>query len=1639
MTELSCWVKACAMALIIGLVACDEWTDDRSEESSASDEVNDVSEVESGSTNDAIHQRRRPTKEVEAEFTYFRYRIDVSENQPKACFVFSAALDSTIDYSPYVDFQPSFRAALSVDGRELCVGGLSFGDERTAILKLGLPAAKEDTVLALTEEVPISFEDRPAYVGFKGAGVILPRKDADGLPIETVNVDSVRITVSRVNDRALATKSINQGMTAAQGEYVYLWDDRGADDVATEVWSGSMPVVREQNTPVVSVFPLAGVIGELIPGAYFVRVEDERDLAPNAGPPATAIRWIVMTDLALTAYQGGQGLDVTLRSLQSGQSIANTTVQLIAYNNDILAETRTDAEGRVHFDAPLIAGVGNDAARMVMAYGVDGDIAVLDLTRSPVDLSSEKTGGRYVSKEVDAFIYTERGVYRPGETVFLTSLVRSRAGQAIFNRAGALVIRRPNGLEAARVRFDETNSGAFEHDYVLAGSAARGVWQVALELDGMGTVGQQRFSVEDFVPQRIQVELEGDTETFMGLGDVRDITADTRFLYGAAGAGLVVKSRARIEPDPSPFEGFKGFRFGEYNENFNEQLIEFPDNTTDGAGKAMLRITSGSEGCNSGRPLRVNTVVSVLEPGGRAVTNSTRIPYRPCDVYLGIKSEGQTEEGESRQFELVAVSANGTAVAQTFEWKAIEIVTHYDWYKTDGQWRWRSSRTVNTVNEGIARANGSTAEVMLDGLQSGQYELIVISGDRQATQSFTIGWAGGVSDDGVEAPDRVEVIAPEQPVVMGDEAHITVVPPYDGYAEIVVATDRVLAVQSHEITTAGMQVNLPVTQEWGEGAYVMVTVYSPHDSALQVKPRRALGVTYLPLDVGSRTFQLTINAPDIVRPRQQQLITVDIEGGPSEPIFLTLSAVDEGILQLTKFESPDAPSHYFGKKALGVSLYDDYGRLLDPNLGAPSEIRTGGDQLGGEGLSVVPVKSVALYSGIVDIGGTGQAQLSFDIPSFNGELRLMAVAWSETGLGSSAQPMIVRDTVPADLILPRFLAPGDQAWATASIDNVEGSAGAYGARLTSHGPVNVDGAEVSRSLQQGQRADEHLPIYATETGVSSLTLSVDGPNSFHVDHEYPIQTRSAFFPVTRVSHELMQPGQSYSADSNQFDGLLAGALDMDISFSSLPVDARALYSSLARYPYGCSEQVVSRALPLFYAEQLVGLDEDLLRDDGVRTRIQEAINTVLDRQSTDGAFGLWRESDGYASPWLGAYVADFLYRAKQQGYAVPSEAMQRVYDSLYSIDSWNFYGYDPFVWESQWHDDTQDRLKHRSSAFALYVLAKAGKADISRLRYLHDRSLETIDSPLARAHIAAALAHMGDRSRAKSAFAAAINNLGYNNSGDYYQTPRRDLAGVFALAAETGFNDLLTELAEQIGRELPEPNSLTTQEKAFLLLAVESMSNDGGVVVKTKGLGLGVDNGAHYLLTESQVAEGVSFTLGGDKPLFRTVVVRGVPDTAPPAVAQHLTISKRLYTLDGSQANLDQLNQGDQLIVVLSVSPEQKRVNPLIIADLLPAGFEIETVLRPADGLLKDGDSGAFAWVGEIDRPKTAEARDDRYVAAIDVQSDSVILAYLVRAVTPGNFVLPGAVAEDMYRPVVQARSESSRVVIMSDVVNANR
>jgi hypothetical protein len=1606
-----------------------------------------------------------------ASFAIWRTRLDTSGPDPLACIEMSRDLDPAKSYADFVLVSPDLghAPAVSARGDELCVGGVGFTDRQITLLK-GLPA-KDGETLADNAQASFANGDKPPYVGFAGDGVILPREDSDGVGIETVNVSKLEVEVWRVVDRNLVRKSISAPDPTKEGDYPGDYGDDSPDDEGSIVWKGYVAVKGDPGQQTTTVFPLGAVLREMKPGGYVIKARDAsggRDLAkdPNEGtPPAQARRWVMFTDMALTAYTGQDAMDVVVRSLKTAKVLADTPVSLVAKNGETLGSGRTDAMGRVTFAHSLLAGEGALQAKMVMAYGTLGDLAVLDLDRSPTDLSKQGsaalrpgespddlTAGRAATEGVDGYLYADRGIYRPGETVHLTTLARDREARAVSDRKGAIVVRRPSGLEFKRFPFTSSPAGVIATDIALPRSAPRGSWSASLEIDGYkNPAGALTFQVQDFAPQRLAVTAEGQAAVPIGAADSRNIQVTARFLYGAIGAGLETQAEARLKEDPNPFPAFPDYQWGDETAAFDEKVVDLGTTVTDGAGHANL-VLAGSQAGDTVDPVSALVTASVFEPGGRPVRESITLKLRPKPLYLGVKVDQGSASGDNPppvSLDVIAVDGAGVRIgAPGVSYSLISENWNYDWFQQDGRWQWRRTSRDTVVTQGtLDVAAAAPARIRPRRLGWGDYRLELQGPDGAKTVTrFTVGWGAPAST--TEAPDMVRVAAEKPNYGQGDTVSIAVKAPYAGEAQVAVATDRLIDFKTFQVGAGGGVVKLKTSPAWGGGAYVLVTVIQPRDPVSTPTPRRALGLVYVPLDPRGRKLTVDLATPDKIDSKAEVVVPLKVNGlGLGQSAHVTVAAVDEGILRLTKAASPDPAAWYFGKRALQVDYRDDYARILDANLGAPANVDFGGDQLGGEGLTVTPIKTVALWSGVVATGSDGRTTVRLPAADFNGQLRIMAVAWTDTQVGSGDKELTVRQPVIADLNLPRFLSPGDQAVATLELQNLEGRPGVYQAVTRATGGI-VAVFRKAFQLALGQRIAEHIPFMApSHTGVGEVGFSLDGPG-FSTSKTYPIETRLGWGPVVRATTELQQPGETYTPPPALVSGLAAGSdasLQVQVSYSPFKgFDPGPIAVSLYGYPYGCTEQVVSTAFPLLYAET-VSADPRARRASAA---LNDAVGRLLDRQSQDGAFGLWRVGDGEADPWLGAYATDFLLEARALGAPVPQSAIDLALNAMRQVSRPDGTASVAYVLEyPDWWAGSKDaskaataRMRSRASAYALYVMAKGGRGDLARLRWWHDVQMQQEHSPLAMAQVGAGLAMMGDHARARDALQHAAAAVGYKrpllqlgplvfvDDQDWYQSPLRDLAGIIALAYEAGEADIARGLQARLDGAVRDPDDLNTQEKAqllraahFMLLAAGPINVQGsGAVAAQPSAGLTPRWAVNGRLADAHFANA------GAKPLWRTVTVRGTP-IAPPGAEQHgLSVQKTYFGYAGGPADLATVRQGDRVIVRIAGGSQQGHTVNLAIDDALPAGFEIETVLGP-----DDAQKGPFKFLGSLTAPKAQESRDDRYVAALTLAGGkSFAVAYVARAVTPGSFYLPGAEILDMYHASVNARTAGGRLTV---------
>jgi len=1562
-----------------------------------------------------------------------RLEVDTSKIQAEACLVFTAPLDESgkTHYGDYLAIEPDVQVDIRAQGNRLCLGGLDFAASYQVTLREGLPAAS-GAKLGVAETVPVELKDRPPIVAFEG-GFLLPRVSGTGIPVTTINVDKVELEIVRVSDRLLS--QLRAGLVDEQTIYGY---DRQTmkDEQGELVWKGTMDVKGLRNEATTTIFPLRQAIKGRTPSVYLLTARDvakrEGVVDPDEEQWADrAAQWVIDTDLGITTYRGTDGLSVFVRSLATAEPVEGVEFALVARDNVELGRAATDRDGRVQFAGGLLHGTGGAEPVVVLAYGKDGDFAYLDLRRSSFDLSDRGVAGRPSPGAIDAFLYTERGIYRPGETVHLVAMLRNREAEAL-SAPLSITVRRPDGMVYREIKAPDLQEGAATIALELTDTAPRGRWSAAAYVDPTGDpVGRVEFDVQDFVPERLKLTLTP-TQDHVAPGEEASVTVDARFLYGAPGSGLEGETELRLARAAAPFAQYKDYQFGLVDDPFSAATATFPISATDKSGRTTATASIAPE-TDASFPLEAQLTVGMFEPGGRTTREQASIPVFTRTLYLGLKplfDNNEVGENAQARFSLVGLDQSGHPGEHPgLRYEFVREDTEYQWYQVEGEWRFETVTRDHLIDTGTIDAKAAAPVELGARVGWGTYRVTVSDAQTGAKTSvrFYAGWGAAASAD---RPDRVAVHADKESYEVGDTARVSIRAPEGGKALVVLAGDKVLASRLVDVPKGGTDVSFEVEKSWSSGAYAIVTLYRPLGEGKEETraPVRAIGLVWLPVDARDRTLSLAFDAPKVVRPRTSVELPVNVTNArPGEKLKLVLAAVDEGILQLTDYESPAPSDYYFGKRRLGVDIRDDYGRLIKSAEGTVGPIREGGDNLGGRALAVVPTRTVALFSGLVDVGDKGRATVKLAIPDFVGELRLMAVAFGAARIGEASQPLTVRDPVVGEVTLPRFLAPGDQATATLLIDNVEGNFGTFHATVRVSGSLVQDKPQTyEASIDRGERKTFGVPIKAGAAGIGTVRLTLDGPNNFHIERSWPIEVRPPMLPVFDEKVASLDPGAEARLDSTLLQGYLPESASLTLAVAGTRgFDVPALLKWLDRYPYGCLEQTTSRAMPLLYVSALAK-SAGLATDKDVKARVQDAIERVIDMQHYSGGFGMWGAMSEPADPWLAVFAVDFLAEARAQGYVVPKAPLDRAFDWLRGFAA-------------------QTSQPDAARAYALYVLARAGTAKAGDVRYFYDTTSSKFADVIVPALSAAALAQVGDRARAHAAFTRA-NEIARDSTPETYNAQRygsllRDMAGFTALAASSGEADIVPALMTRTAEVEPPVAYTTTQEKAWLVRAAAALqAAQKAIKVSVAGTATsGAQGVVSAAPTRTELEAGVTLKNTGEAPVWWSATVNGVPETPLPAEAKGITIEKRYFTMDGAPvADLTKVRQSQRFVVSIRGVMAENIYRTMAVLDLLPAGFEIEAVVQNLAN-----DQAVYPWLGPVTAVSVAEGRDDRFVTAFDLGdryldpegkrkafNPPFSVAYIVRAVTPGTFVLPAAQVEAMYSPDIRARTSLGRLTV---------
>ncbi len=1516
----------------------------------------------------------------------------------------------------------------------------------------------------------------PAFY-FTSRGMVLPAAQNGGLPVTTVNVPEVDIQFLKVKPEKLAQfleKVVARGTTSSDkpsgsddvddddggGDTYYYdrgtrlkgavsyWDLDQLHKLTSSAFVGRFLTEQQADRRRVTFIPVESIPALREPGVYVAVMSQ-----PNRFRGDYQTTYFYVSDLGLHLRQYASGADAYISSLTDGKARAGVEVSWVDQQGKTLARAESDSDGRVSF-AEKPAG-----ARVLMAR--DGEqMSLITLREAALDLAEFDIAGMpYVPLRL--FAYSGRNLYRPGEHFDVSVMARDADGHPVPPQPIQAILRRPDGKAqwTATWQPDPAFAGYYQRAVELPIDAATGSWQLELRADPAARMAStsMAFAVEEFLPERMKLELSTASERLSKTSATWPIDVSGHYLYGAAAAGNQLVGAVTSERNRNPLaQKLPGFVFGDANEESVRSRSELPATTLDDQGQAAVDVDLEAV-VERRSPFTVRATLSLLESGGRPVIRSIERVFWPAPVLVGLRPMfvgAYARENAPAEFEVVR--ANAEAVLQAGTALPVRLFREdrqYYW-RFDDQRGWHSG--FSEGNELIATTQvsvpaGGRGRLSLP-VKYGRYRVEVFDPETGQTTRFRFyaGWSAKDDETQGVRPDRVALKLDKPAYKAGDTARLTITPPHAGEALITVEGERGLWARRLTIGADGGTIAIPIDEAWQRhDLYIAVMVLRPGGKDEKVTPARALGLVHLPLDRGSRKLTVNLEAAAKMEPEQPLKVKISVPEAKGQKTLLTLSAVDVGILNITRFASPDPFAFFFAKLRYGADAYDIYGRVIEKMAGDRGKLKFGGDA-GPQPTRSLPkkIRLVDLFSGPVMLDENGQAEVSLPVPDFNGSLRLMAVAASGERFGWQEAEVTVAAPLIVELATPRFLSVGDRAVLALDVQNLAGSAQQISLAVSNSDGLLIQDGEQQFWLQDQQKRTLRIPVETgSALGLTELQVRVDSQR-VTINRRFPLQVQAPTPRQSVLERLSIAPGESVEVRDAELRGFLRDSVAATLVVSNqTPIDVRNAVQDLLRYPYGCAEQTTSSAYPHVFIDQTAAQQFGLkpFTQAERAQMLDKAIARLAGMQAPNGAFSLWGNLSEYQY-WLSAYISNFLIDAREQGFNVPPAVEKRALEFLLKGLQEGVAGLPTgavtYNENSLWNDNRYAGSgRFAVLAYGAYVLARQGKAPLSTLRQLAE-SQAAAPSGLALVHLGLALKLMGDEARANEAIAAGLikRRAGPLHAwwGDYGSN-LRDWALIEVLLDKhqltpAGRANLINQVAaEMVGRRY-----YSTQEKLALFLLGRSFATDTASdwhgewlsAGKTQAIG---GQGAQYLpLSAAQLAAGVTIRNTGDERLFAELNFAGNPLSMPAERRNDFTLQRDWFTAEGKPLGDRPLRVGETAIVRLRVQSAGRYANGLVV-DYIPAGVEIE------NANLVQGEQSVLTIDGVDPRQamqnsniQHLEFRDDRFVVAARL-AGTMQFFYRVRVVTPGRFVVPPTYAEDMYQPQIYGLAGGDETLLISD------
>ncbi len=1525
---------------------------------------------------------------------------------------------------PHVSISPpvaNVRTSIYYDSLSI-EGPFECGKRYTITVEPGL-VARNGTITKENITKTVRIPDRDPQLRLTtGRGVLSPAGHML-LDVETVNYNDITATVTRLYPNNLVA-------------HLHGGD---ADTTGKEILTKKLTVTALKNELAKSVLNLGELI-ERQAGIYHVSVKGDQSYWHND----SAV--IAVSDLAIAARKQKDGVFCWVTSIANSNTVDAVTLKAYSYTNQLLAEATTDDQGRAVLELPTGSGTEGDA--WVIVAEKDNDLSYLLLDRDNWSPEQNDLVGRPPVETYDAFVYTERGAYRPGDVIHLTGILRDQTGATPPPFPISITAKRPDGktLLSETIKPDASLGGFFHLDIPTPPSAQLGRYTFSVSIPGTKKdLGTATALVESILPVRIDVAAASKKPTFLGK-EKPQIEINAKYLFGKPASGLLATASGQFVRRPFKPAEFEGFVF-EPLKIEDEQVIDVVSTTLDEAGHTTVNIPPAS-----GPGLwEARVAVTVTEPGSRSVSQRLNFASDTVDRHLGIRlpighaaPSGDTIDVQWAQITGQGDLADGKPVTLLVE--RIE----YDWAirDTGSGMRWESTeRRIEVATQQLNQDDPTPSGTVPVTLSTpGQYQLRLT----EPASGLTAEWALYVhhrdahdESFAVALPEQVEIKLNDANYLPGETATATVRAGMKGTLLVALETDRVIWSQALEITGNTETIEVPIPDDLRRDAFLTATVIRPLNlEATKWKPLRARGIARVPVDFNHRTLALELDTPIDTRPGSEVTVTARVTTTDDEsptPTVVHAFAVDEGLLLPTAFKTPDPLAYFFAPRAATIEHFDVFNRLL-PDYVRPhstNQIGAGDDDLSADGLSddtmmrspVSMERQVGFvaWQKALPVNENGEVSFAFTAPPTQGRLRVMALAVRGDRYASAEKPVVLSAPLMVEAQWPRFLSPGDEAWVPVKIFNQSDVKHDIDFDIVAADGVDVAEVETDTfTIAADSSQTVWLKLIATQPGRASVSLTarlkLEGDDEFETAESTGMIPVRPLTSIRTVSYTQRVPaGESWQMPSP--GGFLNGTMKTRIQVQPTPAaELMPAYEALLDYPYGCLEQTSSRVHGLICARDMIETTADERAD--IDNRIQAGHVRIWSMQTAGGGLAFW-PNNTEPSLWGTTYATQVLLAAKSAGFDINNELLDGVERYLSNTAK--------RLAESNDENDQSQRLTLLPTI--AFVLAQLNAAPIGIMANLSDDA-DQLDLE-GRCYLARAWLSAGHRDRAALLLSDGVVHAATSRAlgAGRITSPIRQQAVLLDALLDFDHDD---EPEHQVVAQLlaarEQSRWHSTLENATCLSALARYyRRQPQDAVFTGQLAIGgeepidFDNETPTPMKSVATGKYVTISSEGTGSYFVTCTHRGLASEPmeQPYFDNGLKIRRQWLTADGNPVDPNAIKVGDLIRVQLTVSANGLAAGEILpniaIIDALPGATEAENPALATSAV--ESTAGTLAT-------DSVQFEDDRVLVFASITNQPTTFEYHLRVVGRGDFTLPPIEANCMYDGSLASRHGGGRIVV---------